>query len=407
MTGAQRTALGTDTPLRVLHLARDLPPHQRGGLGAVALALATAERQAGHTSMALSFDDWRPQRGAKAPVAPDPPMADGRYVVRVRAPEALPDALQAAAAFGADVVNVHDALLWPAAASLGLPAVLTAHVVHAAMQRLRGSEELTLSLRAQREAVQQARAVLVPSGAARAALVADAPEVAPRVRVTPPGVDLPPAGVVLPPPSPASPPGADAGRACPLILHVGRFAALKGTFDVLDMLPRLLTALPGAHAVLAGGVPGNPKAERRWRRRLTALDPALARRVALPGWLPATALADLYARADVLLMPSHFETLGMAALEAMAHGVPVVAFEAGGLGELIDHGRTGVLVPVGDRDAMVAATVALLTDPAAGRRLGLAAAREIRARWSWTARLPSWVAAYRTAAGEPPPTRSS
>jgi glycosyltransferase involved in cell wall biosynthesis len=69
--------------------------------------------------------------------------------------------------------------------------------------------------------------------------------------------------------------------------------------------------------VLAGGVPENPRAERRWARRLAGAEHV--------GWLARDALADLFARAALVLSPSRLETCGLTLLEALAAGVPVVA----------------------------------------------------------------------------------
>ena len=75
-------------------------------------------------------------------------------------------------------------------------------------------------------------------------------------------------------------------------------------------------------------------------------------------------VVPLLSVADLFLLPSEQESFGLAALEAMACQVPVVASRVGGLPEIIDHGVTGFLHPPDDIDAMAASAVALLTDPA-------------------------------------------
>jgi glycosyltransferase involved in cell wall biosynthesis len=93
------------------------------------------------------------------------------------------------------------------------------------------------------------------------------------------------------------------------------------------------------------------------------------------GFLPRQHLATLYASADVCVFPSHTETCGLVALEAMASGVAVIAADAGGFRESIHHGVTGMLVPPGDRHGYVEAIIELALDPASRLLLG-AAARE-------------------------------
>src|SRR5260370_1059542 len=96
---------------------------------------------------------------------------------------------------------------------------------------------------------------------------------------------------------------------------------------------------------------------------------------AVRGFLPRDALARLYASADVSVFPSHTETCGLVALEAMASGSTVIAADAGGFRESIQRGATGLLVPAheprGYSDAIVA-----LADDAATRFAVAAAARD-------------------------------
>ncbi len=84
-------------------------------------------------------------------------------------------------------------------------------------------------------------------------------------------------------------------------------------------------------------------------------------------------VAPLLKAADVLLLPSETESFGLVALEAMASGVPVVASDVGGLPEVVEHGVTGFLAPVGDVDAMAGYCLQLLADCASTRRYSAAA----------------------------------
>jgi len=84
---------------------------------------------------------------------------------------------------------------------------------------------------------------------------------------------------------------------------------------------------------------------------------------------------------DVFVLPSREEGMSNAILEAMAAGRPVVATDVGGNGEILADGRTGVLVPGGDCDAMAAAILRLVNDGESGRRLGAAARADVTARF--------------------------
>jgi glycogen(starch) synthase len=177
------------------------------------------------------------------------------------------------------------------------------------------------------------------------------------------------------------------------VLCAGRFADVKGTGDLASLVPRLAARGGGAHVVVAGGVPGNRRADARWRRRLAATGAELC------GWLDAGALAAQYARARVLVVPSRAETFGLVAVEGMLHGLPVVATAAGGLVEIVEHDHTGLVCPPGDVEAIATAVGALLDDGARALRLGQTAARVVRERHLWAYVLPAWIAIYRSAQG--------
>jgi glycosyltransferase involved in cell wall biosynthesis len=94
-------------------------------------------------------------------------------------------------------------------------------------------------------------------------------------------------------------------------------------------------------------------------------------------------LVRLYNRAQVVVSPSLYEGFGLPAAEAMACGAAVVATTAGAFPEFIEDGRTGVLVPPGDPDALAAAIKSLLLDPERCARMGAAASEHIRTNFTW------------------------
>lgn len=101
------------------------------------------------------------------------------------------------------------------------------------------------------------------------------------------------------------------------------------------------------------------------------------------GFVPPDELARLYDRAAVVVLASQMEGLPNVVLEAMAHGKTVVATPVGGIPSLIEDGRTGFLVPVGDAAALRAAVVRALADPLLRRRIGDAARTRVRDYCSW------------------------
>ena len=117
------------------------------------------------------------------------------------------------------------------------------------------------------------------------------------------------------------------------------------------------------------------------------------RRVVQVGWLhdPLPAFAAI----DLLLFPSHREGLPNAPLEAQACGVPVVGYAATGTVDAVRNGETGILVPVGDRDALGAAVVRLVDDTDLRHRMGAEGRRFVRSAFADTDVWARLTAQYR------------
>jgi glycosyltransferase involved in cell wall biosynthesis len=108
---------------------------------------------------------------------------------------------------------------------------------------------------------------------------------------------------------------------------------------------------------------------------------------------------SLLGRAGAFVLPSRSEAFPNAAMEAMASGLPVVASAVGGLLDLIDHGRTGLLVPVDDAGAFAAAIDQLMADPERAARIGAAAREDMMARYSFDRMVGSFEDLYQTHLG--------
>jgi glycosyltransferase involved in cell wall biosynthesis len=149
---------------------------------------------------------------------------------------------------------------------------------------------------------------------------------------------------------------------------VGRVETDKGRDDALAALAIVRRARPGALLVFLGAVEG----EEAWTRTLPlrAAASGMSGAVRLAG--PVAEAARLLKAFDVLLHPSRHEALPRVVLEACFAEVPVVAAAVGGVPEIIDPGRTGLLVPARDPEALGRAAVSLALDPDTGRRLARA-----------------------------------
>ncbi|MDE1161654.1 MAG: N-acetyl-alpha-D-glucosaminyl L-malate synthase BshA [Acidobacteriaceae bacterium] len=140
-----------------------------------------------------------------------------------------------------------------------------------------------------------------------------------------------------------------------LLVHLSNFRPVKRVTDVVEVFARVAKAMP-ARLMMIGDGPDRFSAE-FLAKRLGVFD-----RIHFLG--KQDNVNDLLAVADLMVMPSEMESFGLAALEAMACRVPAVATRVGGVPELIEHEKNGLLYSVGDVESMAAGAVALLSDPA-------------------------------------------
>jgi glycosyltransferase involved in cell wall biosynthesis len=101
----------------------------------------------------------------------------------------------------------------------------------------------------------------------------------------------------------------------------------------------------------------------------------------LAGSMPEDEVRKALADADMFLLPSHAEPLGVVVMEAMAMGVPVIVTRAGGVAEIVTDGVDGLMVPPGDAPALAEAVLALANDPQRGVELGAAGRRSVVERF--------------------------
>jgi N-acetyl-alpha-D-glucosaminyl L-malate synthase BshA len=164
----------------------------------------------------------------------------------------------------------------------------------------------------------------------------------------------------------------DPARRPSVLFHGSSFRALKRVGDVVRALAAISKTREAA-LVLVGDGPERPAVE------ALARELGVAERVRFLGLLPR--FADLLARSDLFVLPSATESFGLAALEALACGVPVVASEVGGLPEVVRNRETGLLVPPADPGALAAACLSLLEDEPRRRAFAAAARADALARF--------------------------
>jgi glycosyltransferase involved in cell wall biosynthesis len=149
------------------------------------------------------------------------------------------------------------------------------------------------------------------------------------------------------------------------IVFLGRVSDLKGVPQLVDALSTLSSELHW-RATIAGNGDVEVTRESISRRGLSG-------RVDLPGWVGPEEVSRLLLEGDVLVLPSLEENLPMSVVEGMAYGLPVVTTPVGAIEDIIEHEKTGLLVPPGDSAALAAALGRLLAEPALRAQLGQAA----------------------------------
>ena len=176
----------------------------------------------------------------------------------------------------------------------------------------------------------------------------------------------------------------------PLLLCMGRIVAEKGFDLAIEALARVLGRIPDARLMIVGDGPVRASLERR------ASDLGVAGRTEFLGWVAPDEVPDVLDRSTIMLVPSRWEEpFGLVAVEAALAGRPVVATITGGLSEVVLDGRTGILVPVDDVEAMADAMMQLLGDRELATKLGSSAAESARSRFGIERFIASYDDLYR------------
>ncbi len=162
------------------------------------------------------------------------------------------------------------------------------------------------------------------------------------------------------------------------ILFVGRIEPLKGIDTLIKALAILrqqgvyccLTVIGGDHQVESGPEEGEMGRLKALLADYTRQEPCMSDLVTFLGKRSQDSLPYYYSAAEVVVMPSYYESFGMVALEAMACGTPVVASEVGGLAFLVQDGVTGFTVPVDNPQSLADHLKVLLENPALHVEMG-------------------------------------
>jgi glycosyltransferase involved in cell wall biosynthesis len=162
----------------------------------------------------------------------------------------------------------------------------------------------------------------------------------------------------------------------PYVLSVASLTPWKGVDTLLHAFARIARERPSLRLVVVGEGPDRAALE------TLARELGIANRVEMPGEIPAADVYRLMHGCTLFALASRAEAFGLALAEAMACGRPVVATTAGGIPEVVDAGRTGLLVPPDDPPALAAAMESLLANPSLAGSLAAEARRDVRQRFA-------------------------
>lgn len=154
------------------------------------------------------------------------------------------------------------------------------------------------------------------------------------------------------------------------LVFVGRLTAIKGLRVLMEAFARARARRPDLHLTLVG--------DGEDREHLECLAAPMGEAVTFTGYRSQEGVADALAKADVFVLPSFAEGLPVVLMEAMAAGKPVIATQLAGVGELVEEGVSGFLVPAGDAESLAERIVRIAGDPALREKMGAAGQARVR-----------------------------
>ncbi len=386
--------------MKVCMLTWEFPPRIVGGIARHCYGLAKALARNGHEVYVITLD---------FPGAPSYEEMDGVKVYRTATELGHPNFITWVLLFNHfmekriadisqqvkfDVLHVHDWLTAMVGISLNhhmkKPMVLTVHSTEFGRSGLHNPDSFTID-GIEWWATYEASKVIVTSGSMKRELCDHFHVPLEKVEVIQNAIDLTKYQVSIDRWSVRRSYGVDPNEK--LILCVGRLVPQKGTEYLIQAIPLIIQRYPEAKFIIVG--------EGWYKDHLENLAQSTGYRwkALFTGFIPDSDLVALLMSADVLVVPSVYEPFGIVALEGMAAGVPVVASQIGGLAEVIEHDRTGVLVYPRNPESIAWGVDRVLSDPNYSRFLTQNAREMLQKTYSWEAIAMKTIKVYKEVLG--------
>ncbi len=180
-----------------------------------------------------------------------------------------------------------------------------------------------------------------------------------------------------------------------VVLHVGRLAARKGVAEVLLSFKHILRSMSNVKLLIVGTGPLEKKLKRM------AIELNIDKDTIFAGVVPFDELQMLYASADIFLMHSYWEGFGMTNQEALASGLPCICTNVGGAPDIINNGKNGYLVDVGDAKAMAKYSLKLLKDEEFRVKMSCSARNSMLSGFKWHDMVDAYLELYKQVLDDP------
>jgi spore coat protein SA len=170
-----------------------------------------------------------------------------------------------------------------------------------------------------------------------------------------------------------------------ILLYVGRLVEIKGVHHILEAMPEIIKVDPSIVLFIAGTTLSPTSSNLEYVDKLQKLAEKVKGHVTFTQFIPHNEIHKWFQMADLLVVPSAAEPFGLINVEAMAVGTPVIATDSGGIPEIIDNGKTGILIqPERVHEELIWKIVSLFMNPADLMKMGVKSVMKVRAHFTWS-----------------------